>query len=611
MLHVELEDGFAAAAAVLAFEQALQFAIPPLRARHQAGGAVGQARRGLHLRHLVAEHLLGGLQHRGIVLDRIGAGLLGLLFVDERDQAEIDFALAQRLERLAFEFLRHRRPEGIDRIGQQQHLDAARLRGLELGIGLQTVEAVAHQIVDLRLVGLQVGHILLDRARRVAGRRGETRETEQLGAPLLVLVESFLEDRAEGLPDLAERLGILRRGAFQLRQDTADETRADLADLRIVLQHLARQVEWQVLAVDHAAHEAQIGREQLGIVGDVDAAYVELDPPLARRIGEIERRRARHEQQHRIGLPPLDLVVQGQRRLVERHGDRAIGLRVVLRRHFGLGALPQRAGGVDLPRLALVVDQFDREQHVVGIGPHDALQLVGLEVARRVFLEVQHDLRAARHARRLFRRGGRHLEAGAAGGGPGPGLGRAGAAAGHLDAVGHHEGGVEADAELADQAQPVLGVLQPLQEGLGAGARQGAEIVDQLLAVHAYAVVGDGQRLGLGIRLDADRQTLVAGQKLGPGDGLVADLVAGIRGIRHQLAQEDVGLGIDRVDHQVEKLGHFGLELVLLRAALGCRTVDVHCALIPRGGFSGGGYRKRSADGKSVRRSTRSCGSRR
>ena len=393
----------------------------------------------------------------------------------------------------------------------------------------------------------------------------------------MVFVQSFLEDGAESLPDLAVGLRIPGGGAFQFGQDASDQAGPDLTDLRIVLQHLARQVERQVLAVDDAAHEAQIRRQKLGIVGDVDAADVELHPPLARRVGEIERRRARHEQQHRIGLPSLDLVVQRQRRLVERHGERAIGLRVVLGAHFGLRALPQRTRGIDLPRLALVVDQLDREQHMIGIGPHDALQIIGLEISCRVFLEVQHDLRAARHTRRVLRRGGRDLEAGAAGGGPGPRLVGPGAAARHLDAVGHHEGGVEADAELADQAEPFLCILQSLQECLGAGTRQGAEIVDQLLPVHADAIVGNGERLGLCVGLDPDGQPLVAGQKLRPGDGLVADLVAGVGGVRHQLAQEDVRLGIDRVDHQVEQFGHFSLKLVLFRAALGRRTFAVHC----------------------------------
>ena len=65
------------------------------------------------------------------------------------------------------------------------------------------------------------------------------------------------------------------------------------------------------------------------------------------------------------------------------------------------------------------------------------------------------------------------------------------------DAIGDHEGRVEADAELADQAGAVLGLGQPGEKGFGAGTRDGAEIVDQLLPVHADAVVDHRKRAGL------------------------------------------------------------------------------------------------------------------
>ena len=152
----------------------------------------------------------------------------------------------------------------------------------------------------------------------------------------MVLVQAFLEHRAEGLPDLGVGLGVLVRRALELADDAAVTGLADLRHLRIVLQHLARDVERQILAVDDAAHEAQLGRQQLGIVGDVDAPHVELHAALAVGIEQVERRRRRHEQQHRVGLPALDPVVERHRRLVEGHGDRAIGLRVVLRLELGL-----------------------------------------------------------------------------------------------------------------------------------------------------------------------------------------------------------------------------------------------------------------------------------
>ena len=48
--------------------------------------------------------------------------------------------------------------------------------------------------------------------------------------------------------------------------------------------------------------------------------------------------------------------------------------------------------------------------------------------------------------------------------------------------------------------------------------------------------------------------------QLRPGDRLVAQPVAGIGGVGDQLAQEDVGLGVDRMHHQPKQLSDLGLK---------------------------------------------------
>ena len=183
-----------------------------------------------------------------------------------------------------------------------------------------------------------------------------------------------------------------------------------------------------------------------------------------------------------------------------------------------------------------------------------------LEVALRVGLQVQDDHGAAGHALGLVGAGWRDLEAGAAGGPPDPGLAGAGTTARHLDAVGDHEGGIEADAELADQAGAVLGLGEPAHERARARSRDGAELVDQLLAGHADAGVGDGQGAGRLVGRDADGEGRAVGHQLRLGDGFVAQLVAGVGRVRDQLAQEDVALRVDRVHHEAQQLGHLGLE---------------------------------------------------
>ncbi len=96
------------------------------------------------------------------------------------------------------------------------------------------------------------------------------------------------------------------------------------------------------------------------------------------------------------------------------------------------------------------------------------LDLIGLKVALGVGLEVDHDLGAARNPRALGLGRRRDLETRAARRGPDPGLRGGGPAARHFDAVGHHEGRIEADPELADQPCAVVGLCETFDESAGA-----------------------------------------------------------------------------------------------------------------------------------------------
>ena len=89
----------------------------------------------------------------------------------------------------------------------------------------------------------------------------------------------------------------------------------------------------------------------------------------------------------------------------------AVGLRIVLGRQLGLGALPERARRIDLARRAVLLHQLDRKQDVVGIGAHDPLDLGGLEITPlRVLLQMQDDLGATRHPRGLLLARGHDVE---------------------------------------------------------------------------------------------------------------------------------------------------------------------------------------------------------
>ena len=137
------------------------------------------------------------------------------------------------------------------------------------------------------------------------------------------------------------------------------------------------------------------------------------------------------------------------------------------------------------------------------------------------------------------------------------------AARGDHDLVGDHESGIKTDAELADNGGGFLARVfgrKLVQEGLGAGAGDGAETAGQVFAGHADAVVREGQRLGVRIDRDLDRERSAVLDELRLGDRLVAQLLAGVGGVGDEFADEDLAVGIDRVHHQMQKARNVGFE---------------------------------------------------
>ena len=149
------------------------------------------------------------------------------------------------------------------------------LRRLKLGIGPEPLRALACEVINLGLIGLQIGDIVFERPVAANG-GGEPRELEERVAPFTILVKALLDDRAERIPDFLESIRVLAGEAFELSNNTARQRLAHLHDLRIVLQHFARNVERQVLAVDHAAHEAQVRGKQFRAIGDIDTPHIKL-----------------------------------------------------------------------------------------------------------------------------------------------------------------------------------------------------------------------------------------------------------------------------------------------------------------------------------------------
>ncbi len=139
--------------------------------------------------------------------------------------------------------------------------------------------------------------------------------------------------------------------------------------------------------------------------------------------------------------------------------------------------------------------------------------------------------------------------------------GQAGAPRDQRDAVGDDERGVEADAELSDEMRVLRAVRREPGEEL-ARARLGdrADVLDDFLARHADAVVGHGDRARLRVVADANLRVGIVLEERRVGHRFEAQLVAGVGRVRHQLAQEDLLVAVQGVDHQVQQLLDLGLE---------------------------------------------------
>ncbi len=198
---------------------------------------------------------------------------------------------------------------------------------------------------------------------------------EQAVAPLGVLVQAFLDDRAEILPDLGELLRLGVGELAELLHHAVGHALLDGGENVALLDELARDVEREIGAVGHEAHETQPARKDVGVLGDEHAPHIELVAPLARRVEQVERPRAGDEGEHGVFVPPLGAPMQGERGLVELAGKAAIEFGVFLRRHFRLGLHPDRRAVADAALLGSeLLDQIDRHGDRARMIAHDPLK---------------------------------------------------------------------------------------------------------------------------------------------------------------------------------------------------------------------------------------------
>ena len=131
----------------------------------------------------------------------------------------------------------------------------------------------------------------------------------------------------------------------------------------------------------------------------------------------------------------------------------------------------------------------------------------------------------------------------------------------------HHEGGIEAHAELADDIDVFL-LLHGLLEAQGAGLGDGAQVLLHLLLAHADAVIGHGEGAVFLVPGDGDGELVPGNAHLLIGQGRIGQLVNGVGGVGDDFPQEDLPVGINRVDHQIQQPLGFGLKLFLFHDAI-------------------------------------------
>ena len=435
-------------------------------------------------------------QRRGLVV-RQGALLGGIL--------HIEFGLLGGRDALGIELAQTIHHELVDRIIHEQHLKLAGPEHLEVRTRLGGGPILGQQVINVLLALRHPLHIVGHR-RLLAGLRCRGLVAHEFGQGGLVLPVAehalFEEPVVLGVKPIVSR-GILLGLFGQMLEEAIGQRLAQLAHEVGVLHPLAGDIERQVFAVHHTAHEAQpLRQESLGLGLDEHLAAIEMNfRLLADHAGHFQTAR-RHKEQRLNGDGRIGREMQAVLGWLVVMGEVLVELLIFLLLHLVL-----RTGPNGLHRVDPLAVQFQREGHEVGVPLDDAFQVAGLREFLGFVLEAEGDLSARGGVRSRLERVAIATLAG-----PFPTLGAGRLRAGydrHL--LGHHEGGIKADTKLADEPGVWLLLLgQSLEEGLGARVRDGPQVLDELVPVHANARVGDGQRRFRLVGGDGDGGAIVA-----------------------------------------------------------------------------------------------------
>ena len=122
--------------------------------------------------------------------------------------------------------------------------------------------------------------------------------------------------------------------------------------------------------------------------------------------------------------------------------------------------------------------------------------------------------------------------------------------------ISYHEGRIKADTELADEVFvrriAVLGFLQFFQKGFRPRFGNGPQILHQVFFIHAQAIIGNSQRVGIGIGCQVDFKSRIPFQDVAVGQRFIMKLIDCIGCVGYEFTQENFMIRIDRMNHQVQ-----------------------------------------------------------
>gem|GEM_PF-2289406 len=435
---------------------------------------------------------------------------------------------------------------------------------------LQERACFSRDVVDVLLLGRHRCNIFLQRVQfaRFPVHRFVHQKILQLLPVGIIAVRALFDLTAELLIEVRVFFPFVLKHFGQFAQNPLGQSLVDPGDLRIVLKGLPRDVQRKIGGIHNAADKTEIfGNQSLAVVRDKHAADVEMQ--VARlRSGHLKSPRlVFREKQKRFEFGgAFRTVIDPDKRFAHVAGKMLVEGFVFLRFDFGFRTQPDRLlriectifGGLLAVLVLAGLQHLDRVFDEVGVFLDDGGDAPLFQILLVLLLQMKGDGGALGGPV-----GGAEREFLFAVGFPADRLfaSRLQSVDNHL--VGHHERRIESHSELTDQFRIRLclaflfALRQILQKRLGSGMRNGSEVLNDLLPCHADSIIGNAECARIRIGSDPDLPRLChfrLGQRKKTG------LVNGVRRIGNQFPKKNFLVGIDRVNHHVQKFTNFCLK---------------------------------------------------